>query len=52
MTETDEDNVNDLNTYFIISIFTHEQSPPPTIVQRAFTTPLSDIQISIEDITL
>ena len=51
MTETDEDKVNELNTYFI-SVFTHEQGPPPTIGQRAFTSALSDIQISLEDITL
>ena len=51
MTETDEDKVNELNTYFI-SVFTHEQGPPPTIGQRAFTTPLSANQISLEDITL
>ena len=51
MTETDEDKVNDLNTYFI-NVFAHEQGPPPTIGQRAFTSPLSDIQISLEDITL
>ena len=51
MTATDEDKVNELNTYFI-SVFTHEQGPPPTIGQRAFTSPLSDIQISLEDITL
>ena len=51
MTETDEDKVNSLNTDFI-SIFTHEQGPSPTIGQRAFTSPLSDIQISVEDITL
>ena len=48
---TYEDKVNELNTYFI-SVFTHEQCPPPNIGQRAFTTPLSDIQISLEDITL
>ena len=51
MTKTDEDQVNELNTYFI-SVFTHEQGPPPTIGQRAFASPLSDIQISLEDITL
>ena len=51
MTETDEDKVNELNTYFI-SVFTHEQGPPPTIGQRAFISALSDIQISLEDITL
>ena len=51
MTETDEDKVNELNTYFI-SVFTHEQGPPPPIGQRAFTSALSDIQISLEDITL
>ena len=51
MTETVEDKVNELNTYFI-SVFTHEQGPPPTIGQRAFTSALSDIQISLEDITL
>ena len=51
MTETDEDKVHELNTYFI-SVFTHEQGPPPTIGQRPFTTPRSDIQISIQDITL
>ena len=51
MTETGEDKVNELNTYFI-SVFTHKQGPPPTIGQRAFTSPLSNIQISLEDITL
>ena len=37
MTETDEDKVNELNTYFT-SVFTHKQGPPPTIGQRAFST--------------